>query len=96
MRICKSAPTPLSSTYHLSLVDGDPLGPEDSTKYHSVVGGLQYLTLTRHDISFPVKKVCQFLHAPTTVDWTIVKRILRYVKDIVDIAITFNHHHLHS
>jgi histone deacetylase 1/2 len=56
MRICKSAPTPLSSTDPLSLVDGDPLGPEDSTKYRSVVGGLQYLTLTRPDISFSVKK----------------------------------------
>jgi hypothetical protein len=31
MTKCKSAPTPLSATDPLSLVDGDPLGPEDST-----------------------------------------------------------------
>jgi histone deacetylase 1/2 len=89
MRVCKAAPTPLSASDPLSLADGDPLGPEDSTNYRSIVGGLQYLTLTRPDISFSVNKVCQFLHAPTTVHWTAVKRILRYVKDIVDIGITF-------
>ncbi|XP_071679420.1 uncharacterized mitochondrial protein AtMg00810-like [Lolium perenne] len=89
MRVCKAAPTPLSVSDPLSLMDGDPLGSDDSTNYRSVVGGLQYLTLTRPDIAFSVNKVCQFLHAPTTVHWTAVKRILRYVKDTVDIGITF-------
>jgi histone deacetylase 1/2 len=89
MRVCKAAPTPLSVSDPLSLMDGDPLGPDDSTNYRSIVGGLQYLTLTRPDIAFSVNKVCQFLHAPTTVHWTAVKRILRYVKDTVDIGITF-------
>jgi len=59
--------TPLSSVEKLSAADGDPLGPEDSTNYRSVVGAMQYLTLTKPDISFAVNKVCQFLHAPTTV-----------------------------
>lgn len=38
------------------------------------------MTLTRPDIAFSVNKVCQFLHAPTTIQWAAVKRILRYVK----------------
>lgn len=76
---CKSIDTPMSSSEKLSVESGHKLGPYDSTKYRSVVGALQYLTLTRPDISFAVKKVCQFLHAPTTVHWTAVKRILRYI-----------------
>jgi hypothetical protein len=57
------------------------------TIYRSVVGALQYLTLTRSDIAFPVNKVCQFLHAPTTLHWAMVKRILRYVKQSVKLGL---------
>jgi len=72
--------TPLSTSEKLSVTDGQRLGEEDSTRYRSLVGALQYLTLTRPDLSFAVNKVCQFLHAPTSVHWSAVKRILRYVK----------------
>jgi histone deacetylase 1/2 len=84
-----SCPTPLSTTEKLSLHDGRPLGPEDSSNYRSVVGALQYLTLTRPDLSFSVNKVCQYLHAPTTTHWTAVKRILRYIKGTIRIGLTF-------
>ena len=47
MKNCKPAPMPLSPTEPLSLHDGVPLGPADSTQYRSIVGALQYLTLTR-------------------------------------------------
>jgi histone deacetylase 1/2 len=76
---CKTVDTPLASTQKLSVTDGEKLGEEDSTRYRSLVGALQYLTLTRPDISFSVNKVCQFLHAPTTTHFSAVKRILRYV-----------------
>jgi histone deacetylase 1/2 len=89
MRGCKAAPTPLSSTEQLSLTDGIPLGPDDSTQYRSIVGGLQYLTLTRPDLSYSVNKVCQFLHTPTTEHWLAVKRILRYIQDTSKVGITF-------
>jgi histone deacetylase 1/2 len=54
-----------------------------------MVGALQYLTLTRPDLSYAVNKVCQYLHAPTTLHWTAAKRIMRYVKHTVGLGITF-------
>jgi hypothetical protein len=69
MQDCKAMRTPLLTDEKLSLSDGDPLTSDDATNYHSVVGALQYLTLTRPDISFSINKVCQFLHALTTAHW---------------------------
>jgi histone deacetylase 1/2 len=80
MSDCKPVSSPLSTSEKLSAFEGTPLGSIDATRYRSVVGALQYLTLTRPDIAFPVNKVCQFLHAPITVHWAAVKRILRYLK----------------
>jgi histone deacetylase 1/2 len=58
MENCKPTSTPLSLTEKLSRVSGKPLSTDDAFRYYSVVGGLQYLTLTRPDISFAVNKVC--------------------------------------
>jgi hypothetical protein len=79
MQHCKVMHTPLASDEKLSLTDGDPLSLEDATSFCSVVGALQYLTLTWPDISFSMNKVCQFLHAPTSRHWSAVKHILRYL-----------------
>lgn len=87
MKNCKAIDTPLSTSENLSLTDGEPLGAEDTTNYRSMVGALQYLTLTRLDICFTVNKVCQFLHAPTTVHWSAVKRILRYIQGSLTIGL---------
>ena len=53
------------------------------------MGGLQYLTLTRHDLAFSVNKEYQYLHAPTVAHWSAVKRIIRYIRGTVDIGIQF-------
>ncbi|CAN6716049.1 unnamed protein product [Malus baccata var. baccata] len=74
----KPISTPMSSGQKLSAHDGDPF--DQPELYRSVVGALQYLTITRPDLSYAVNQVCQFMHAPTTVHWMAVKRILRYLK----------------
>jgi histone deacetylase 1/2 len=89
MENCKSTSTPLATGDRLSRESGTPLGTDDAFRYRSIVGGLQYLTLTRPDISFAVNKVCQFLSQPTDVHWEAVKRILRYVKGTLSTGLSF-------
>jgi histone deacetylase 1/2 len=84
---CKPVDTPMSSVEKLSIHTGEKLGPVDATRYRSIVGALQYLTLTRPDISFSVNKVCQFLHAPTTSHWSAVKRIMRYIQGTINLGL---------
>lgn len=52
---------------------------DDATEYRAVVGNLQYLFLTRPDISFSVNKLSQYMHRSTTEHWKAMKRILRYL-----------------
>jgi hypothetical protein len=80
MLSCKPTVTPLSSTGKLLAHEGEVLSPGDATRYRSIVEALQYLTLTRLDVSFVVNKVCQYLHSLITIHWTTVKRILRFLK----------------
>ncbi|KAK1604433.1 hypothetical protein QYE76_028106 [Lolium multiflorum] len=77
---CTPASTPMTVVDKLSASEGVLLTADEATRYRSVVGGLQYLTLTRPDISFAVNKVCQYLHAPRVPHWTAVKRILRFIR----------------
>jgi histone deacetylase 1/2 len=58
MENCKSASTPMDTHEKLSCESGTCLGEDDAFRYRSTVGALQYLTLTRPDISFAVNKVC--------------------------------------
>ena len=66
---CKPTTTPMSITDKLTALVGDLLSFEDATEYRSIVDGLQYLLITRPDISFAVNRVCQYLHAPRDSHW---------------------------
>ena len=46
--------TPCLTSFQLSQYDGTPL--ENAIMYRSIVGALQYLTLTRPEITFVVNK----------------------------------------
>ncbi|XP_065871845.1 uncharacterized mitochondrial protein AtMg00810-like [Euphorbia lathyris] len=77
-----SCTTPVDTKQKLSLSSGSPY--HDPFEYRSLAGALQYLTLTRPDISYAVHQVCLFMHAPRTQHMAAIKRILRYVKGTLD------------
>uniref|UniRef100_A0A1S4D9R8 Uncharacterized mitochondrial protein AtMg00810-like n=1 Tax=Nicotiana tabacum TaxID=4097 RepID=A0A1S4D9R8_TOBAC len=62
-------------------------GPVDSTLYRSLVGVLQYLSLTRPDIDFAINTVSQHLHAPTSGHFAVIKRILHYIAGTLDFGL---------
>ena len=78
----KSNPTPMCQGTKIHLADSDLF--EQPTLYWSIIGALQYLTLTRLDISFVVNKLSQYLQAPRVNHWKACKCILRYFNDPLD------------
>lgn len=62
------------------LTAADQVDVENPSLYQSIVGSLQYLSVTRPDIAYVVNKVCQFMHAPKEFHWQAMKRILMYLR----------------
>jgi len=70
----------------LTKADSDLFG--DPSLYRSVVGALQYTTITKPELSYVVNKVYQFMANHMDSHWTTVKCILRHLKGSI-------HHGLH-
>ena len=77
--------TPISSNMSLKLHDGAL--PTDPTKYRQVIASIQYLSLTRLDISFAVNKLSQFMHRLSITHWSAVKRIFWYLKGTIHLSL---------
>ena len=74
----KAVETPMDPNIKLLPKQGEPfLDPE---QYRRLVGKLNYLTVTRPDISFAVRVVSQFLNSPCEEHWNAIIRILKYIK----------------
>ena len=58
---CHPSHTPVDTSFKLS-ANGDPFN--DPTLYRSLAGALQYLTITRPEISFAVQHACLSVHDP--------------------------------
>lgn len=77
MQDCKPCYTP--SAVKPPILQNDSLCT-DPQLFRTIVGSLQYLTLTRPEIAYAVNLACQHMHAPTESHFIAVKRILRYIK----------------
>lgn len=85
MKECKPISTPLP--LKLSYSSDDEVYLDRPLEYRSLVGGLQYLTITRPDIAYATNMLCQKMQNPTVGDFNRLKRVLRYVKGTINLGL---------
>ncbi|XP_057954067.1 uncharacterized mitochondrial protein AtMg00810-like [Malania oleifera] len=73
-----SVDTPLEINTKYRHEEGDLLS--HPTVYHHLVGSLNYLTITRPDISFAIQQVSHFMQTPRHLHLAVVRRIIRYLR----------------
>ena len=88
MTDCKPCSTPVDTQPKLSAALGDLVA--DPTAYRSLAGALQYLTLTRPDLTYAVQQVCLHMHDPRESHLAALKRLLRYVCGTVDCSLVLH------
>lgn len=87
----KGCDTPMVTRTKLQKEAKGSLGQyvEHATSYRSLIGGLQYLVLTRPEIAFIVHKLSQYVYAPTLQHIMACKRVLRHLKETEDYELKF-------
>jgi hypothetical protein len=73
-----SVDTPMEVNVKYRSEEGDLLS--DPTMFRQLVGSLNYLTITRPNISFAVQQVSQFMQTPRHLHLAAVRRIIRYLR----------------
>ncbi|XP_026420157.1 uncharacterized protein LOC113316152 [Papaver somniferum] len=84
----KTVDTPLEVNVKYNPTDGKILS--NPTLYRQLVGSLNYLTITRPDISHAIHVVSQFMSAPRSIHYAAVLRILRYLKGTLHQGLHFS------
>ncbi|XP_073224839.1 secreted RxLR effector protein 161-like [Cicer arietinum] len=75
---CKPVSTSMLPNMKLSKDDGN-LFP-DNKLYRRLIGRLLYLTNTRHDLSFHVQKLNQYVSNPMHSNYLVATKIIHYIK----------------
>lgn len=83
----KYVATPMVMSQHLSSGSAYFLDP---TLYCSLVGALQYLTITRLKLAQSFDFVNKFFHALTEEHFQAIKRIMSYAKGTLHFGLTFS------
>uniref|UniRef100_A0ACD5UA20 Uncharacterized protein n=1 Tax=Avena sativa TaxID=4498 RepID=A0ACD5UA20_AVESA len=85
----RTVETPMELNVHPRASDGDPL--TDPVRYRHLVGSLVYLAVTRPNVSYPVHILSQFVSAPTSVHYSHLLHVLRYLRGTISHRLFFPH-----
>ena len=88
MEHANSLPSPMASGDRLSAHGSETI--EDVSLYRSLVGVLQYATITRPELSFAVNKISQFMQTPQLSHLKDLRKILHYIRGTLDYGLTFH------
>ncbi|GKA65444.1 hypothetical protein Tco_0765151 [Tanacetum coccineum] len=87
MEKCDTISRPMATTK----LDADLQGTlVNQTKYHSMIGGLMYLTASRPDIAFASFVCVRYQARPTDKHLKEVKRIFRFFRQTIDIGLWYS------
>lgn len=86
MSDCNLVSTPVDTKAKLSATSGSPV--VNPSLYRNLAGALQHTALTRPNIAYDVQQVCLHMHDPRQPCLLFIKRILRYLKGTLDLALT--------
>jgi hypothetical protein len=74
---CQPSRPPIGTNSKLSS-SGEPFS--DATLYRRLSGALEYLIVTRLQLSYVVQQACLYMHDPHLPHYNHVKHILRYLE----------------
>ncbi|KAA0052183.1 putative mitochondrial protein [Cucumis melo var. makuwa] len=85
---CKLATTPMNLNEKLQQNDGAEM--VDKHRFKSFVGGLIYLTHTRHDISYSIGVISRFMQCPSRDHFDAAKQVMRYIAETIEYGIWYS------
>jgi len=89
MSSCNPVKIPLDPNQRLDHQEGY-LDLADTSTYRQIIGSLMYLVIgTRPDLSFTVSALSQFSSKPTKAHMGALKQVLRYLKGMRDLKLTY-------
>ena len=94
MQGCRSSPTPLVPKEKLKSMKEDPYQKpatvSERKRYMKVVGGTQYIVVTRPDIAFAAHSLARHMGASAKVHWLAAQHIMRYLQKTVNLGLQFS------